>query len=97
MLVLLQDDQVEVVGEEKRRAYKQYRPTITIKESAAMANSQDGWIDVLEPFVTVVGSELTITVGTTVIVVGAKLVTVGVVWVSTLGAIVTGPRANVVW
>jgi hypothetical protein len=87
---------LQVTEQEKRRAYKQYQPKIAIKESAVMINSQDGWISVLELFVTVVGVEFTVIVGTTVTVVGAKLVTVGVVWGVSLLTIVTGPKVNTV-
>ena len=63
-----------------------------------MINSQGGWTIVLELiaklFVMVVGAESTVTVGTTVTVAGR--VTVGVVWVSGLVRMVTGPRVNTV-
>ena len=66
-----------------------------INEGIAMINSQDSWTSVpelVELFVIVVGTESTVTVGTTVTVAGC--VTVGVVWVSVLGRMVTGPRIN---
>src|ERR1700722_17446918 len=63
-----------------------------INEGIAMINSQDSWTSVPELivlFVIVVGTESTVTVGTTLTV--ADCDTVGVVWVSVLGRMVTGP------
>jgi len=51
--------------------------------------------ELVELFVIVVGTESTVTVGTTVTVAGC--VAVGVVWVRELGRMVTGPRISDVW
>jgi hypothetical protein len=85
-------------GERSAKLTDNTKSQNAIKKGIAMINSQDGWTSVLELiaelFVVVVGTESTVTVGTTVTVAGC--VTVGVIWVSGLVRMVTGPRVNTV-
>jgi hypothetical protein len=87
----------KIKGERSAKLTDHTKSKNAINESIAIINSQDGWTSVLklaELLVTVTGTESTVTVGTTVTVAG--FVTVGVVWVSGLVRMVTGPRIYVI-
>jgi hypothetical protein len=87
----------KIKGERSTKLTDDTKSKNAINEGIAMINSQDGWTSVLELaelLVIVTGAESTVTVGTTVTVAG--FVTVGVVWVSGLVRIVTGPRVYVI-